>query len=105
MIDKNYVYEIPEELKESMMRPGALPELGKESAKIITQYARKYRPIAIPDILTDCRIRDLLSYERMTKKRLGEEERDYWIKVYMLLIDRDLELEESFLEPSQRSVQ
>lgn len=102
MAYENYVYEIPKELKDSMNRKEALPEFADEAAKIITEYVRKYKPEDIPNTLTECRIRDLLSYERLRKQKLKPEARDYWIKVYMLLIDRDFEYEKELMDfPSE----
>ncbi|MEM6339356.1 MAG: hypothetical protein AAF673_05490 [Pseudomonadota bacterium] len=101
----DYSYQTPEELWKSMQEPGTCPEFAEEAAKIITLYARRYKPIAVPDTLTELRIRDLLSYEDMTKRKLKPEARDYWIKVYMLIIDRDIEYEETLLELSQQLIQ
>ncbi|MEM1282264.1 MAG: hypothetical protein AAF741_06135 [Bacteroidota bacterium] len=107
MIDDDYVYTSPKRDLDILNQPNAYPEYGEEAAQIITEYARKYKPGpgGIPDSLTELRIRDLLGYEHMIKRKLKPEARDYWIKVYMLLIDRDFEYEETLLEPSQRLIQ
>ena len=102
---ESYIYRTPEEDRELMLQPKCLPEFAEEAAEIITTYVRKYKPSILPCGFHEGLIRDLLSYERMTKKKLKPEARDYWIKVYMLIMDRDFEYEETLLEPSQRLVQ
>ena len=102
---ESYIYRTPEEDRELMAQPRCLPEFAEEAAEIITTYVRKYKPPILPCGFHEGLIRDLLSYERMTKKKLKPEARDYWIKVYLILQHRDFEYEETLLEPSQRSVQ
>ena len=99
MIDySTYVYQTPEKDRELMSQPGRLPEFAEEAAKIITEYVRKYKPPILPVRFHEGLIRDLLSYERMTKKKLHTEARDYWIKVYLILRHRDFEYEKELME-------
>lgn len=81
-----------------MSQPKCLPEFAEEAAKIITEYVRKYKPQILPVGFHEGLIRDLLSYERMTKKKLHPEARDYWIKVYLILRHRDFEYEKELME-------
>lgn len=105
MIDDDYIYKLDERFKESMGLDDTYPEFAEEAARIITEYARKYKPIAVPDMMTELRIRGFLAYEHMLKRKFPPEHRDYWIKVYMLMVDRDYEYEDSIAEDSLNSIQ
>lgn len=95
---KTYIYQTPMKDRITMSEPKALPEFAEEAAQIITDYVRRHKPQILPVAANEGLIRDLLAYERMTKRKLHPEARDYWIKVYLLLIDRDFEYEKELME-------
>ncbi|WP_367389086.1 hypothetical protein [Lewinella sp. LCG006] len=106
MIDyETYTYQTPEKDRRRMSEPRALPEFAEEAASIITDYTRRYKPQILPIAANEGLIRDLLAYERMTKRKLRPEARDYWVKVYLLLIDRDFEYEKELMEAESVSVE
>lgn len=99
-----YTYETPAYAKESMSEAGACPEFAEEAARIITQYVRKYKPKYLPNSLSECHIRNLLSYESMLKRKLEPATRDYWIKVYLMIIEQDEEYEQNVLGFGQEAI-
>ncbi len=100
-----YIYRTPAYAKESMNKPGACPEFAQEAAKIITRYVRKYKPSILPCSLSECYIRDLLSYEDMLKRKLEPAVRDYWIKVYLLIREQDDDYERDVLKLDDYTLQ
>lgn len=94
---KNYVYKTPDYAKESMSEPQTLPEFAEEAAKIITWYVRKYSPKLEPTAIEELHIRDLLAGEKLHNSKIEPKTRDYMIKVFLFIIDRDEDYEQNVL--------
>ncbi|MEL6930805.1 MAG: hypothetical protein AAFO95_19560 [Cyanobacteria bacterium J06600_6] len=95
----DYTYRTPEYVKDFMTEPVTNPIFAEAAAKIITTYVRRYPPSSsiLIDHVHELAIRRLLAWEHKLKRRIPLDERDYFIKTNLGLVEPNKSYENEVL--------